>query len=318
MVWMPASTVTWLMAAYRNRVRRRRGPDLALLAVGVAAVSTSGPLIREADAPALSIAAWRNLLATAVLCVVVVAAHRAGVAALDRRQRRLVALAGLFLAAHFATWVPSLELTSVASSVALVCTQPVWAALIARGQGEAVSRRVWTGIALALGGVVLLTGIDLTVSGRALWGDVLALAGGALAAAYVTVGAEVRRDVANPVYTWGCYGVAGLVLATAAFGTGQAMSGYDAHTWWVLIAITVGPQLLGHSVFNRVLPSVGATVVSVAILLEVLGSVLLAWWWFGEVPPAAAVPAGALLLAGLAVVATDRPEVEVDDQVPAL
>jgi drug/metabolite transporter (DMT)-like permease len=306
------------MRPYRNRVRRRRGSDLALLAVGVAAVSTSGPLIREADAPALAIAAWRNLLATAALCVVVAVAHRRAVAELDRRQRRLIGLAGLFLAAHFATWVPSLELTSVASSVALVCTQPVWAALISRGRGEPVTRRVWTGIALALGGVVLLTGIDLTVSGRALWGDVLALAGGALAAAYVTVGAEVRRDVANPVYTWGCYGVAGIALGALAVGSGQAMTGYDGRTWWVLVAITVGPQLLGHSVFNRVLPSVGATVVSVAILLEVLGSVLLAWWWFGEVPPAAAVPAGALLLGGLVVVATDRPEVEVDEQVPAL
>jgi drug/metabolite transporter (DMT)-like permease len=128
----------------------------------------------------------------------------------------------------------------------------------------------------------------------------------------------VRRDVANPVYTWGCYGVAGMALGTLAFGSGQAMTGYDARTWWVLLAITAGPQLLGHSVFNRILPSVGPTVVSVAILLEVLGSVLLAWWWFGEIPPAAAVPAGALLLGGLVVVATDRPEVEVDEQVPAL
>lgn len=286
--------------------------------MGVAAVSTSGPLIREADAPALAIAAWRNLLATAVLLVVVVAAHRRAVADLDRRQRRLIALSGLFLGAHFATWVPSIELTTVASSVALVCTQPVWAALIARARHEPVSRQVWTGIGLALLGVVLLTGVDLTVSGRALWGDVLALAGGALAAAYVTVGAEVRRDVVNPVYTLGCYGVAGIGLGLLAAGSGQALTGYDARTWWILVAITVGPQLLGHSVFNRILPSVGATVVSVAILLEVLGSVLLAWWWFDEVPPAAAVPAGALLLAGLVVVATDRPAVEVDEQVPVL
>jgi drug/metabolite transporter (DMT)-like permease len=247
-----------------------------------------------------------------------VAAHRRAVADLDRRQRRLIALSGLFLGAHFATWVPSIELTTVASSVALVCTQPVWAALIARARHEPVSRQVWTGIGLALLGVVLLTGVDLTVSGRALWGDVLALAGGALAAAYVTVGAEVRRDVVNPVYTLGCYGVAGIGLGLLAAGSGQALTGYDARTWWILVAITVGPQLLGHSVFNRILPSVGATVVSVAILLEVLGSVLLAWWWFDEVPPAAAVPAGALLLAGLVVVATDRPAVEVDEQVPVL
>jgi drug/metabolite transporter (DMT)-like permease len=202
--------------------------------------------------------------------------------------------------------VPSLELTSVASSVALVCTQPVWAAVIARLRGEVVSSRVWAGIGLALAGALLLTGVDLTVSARALAGDALALAGGALAAAYVTVGAEVRREVVNPVYTWGCYGVAGLLLGVAAIGSGQAMGGFDGRTWWVLVAVTAGPQLLGHSVFNRVLPAVGATLVSVAILLEVLGSVLLAWWWFDEVPEPAAFPAGALLLAGLFVVATDR------------
>jgi drug/metabolite transporter (DMT)-like permease len=306
------------MASYRNPVRRHQGSDLALLAVGVAAVSTSGPLIRETDAPAFAIAAWRNLFAAAVLVVVVAVAHRRAVADLDRRQRRLIALAGLFLGAHFATWVPSIELTSVASSVALVCTQPVWAALIARARHEPVSRRAWAGIGLALGGVVLLTGVDVTVSARALWGDLLALAGGALAAAYVVVGAEVRRDVVNPVYTLGCYGVAGIALGLLAAGTGQALGGFDARTWWLLLAITVGPQLLGHSVFNRILPSVGPTVVSVAILLEVLGSVLLAWWWFDEVPPAAAIPAGVLLLAGLVVVATDRPEAEVDAQVPVV
>jgi drug/metabolite transporter (DMT)-like permease len=254
----------------------------------------------------LAIAAWRNLLAAAVLCAVVAVAHRRAAAALDRRQRRLIALSGALLAAHFATWVPSLELTSVASSVALVCTQPVWAALIARARGEVVGRRVWVGIGLALTGVVLLTGVDLSVSGRAVAGDALALAGGALAAAYVTVGAEVRRDVANPLYTWGCYGVAGVLLGAVALGSGQAMGGFDGRTWWILVALTVGPQLLGHSVFNRVLPAVGPTVVSMAILLEVLGSVLLAWWWFDEVPEPAAVPAGVLLLAGLFVVATDR------------
>lgn len=279
-----------------------------LLGVGVLAVSLSGPVIREADAPALAIAAWRNLLAVPVLAVVVLIAHRraAGAVAREPRRRRLVALAGLLLAAHFATWIPSLELTTVASSVALVCTQPVWTAAFARWRGEPVGRATWIGIALAVAGVLLLTGVDLSVSGRALAGDLLALAGGVLAAAYVTVGAEVRRDVANPVYTLGCYAVAGVVAGALAAGSGQAMGGWDGRTWWLLVAVTAGPQLLGHSVFNRVLPLVGPTVVSVAILLEVVGSALLAWWWFDEVPPAAAVPAGALLLAGLAIVATAR------------
>ncbi len=285
----------------------RRG-DLGLLALAVVAVSISGPLIREADAPALAIASWRNLLATVVLAVVVAAAHRRRVADLTTRERRLIALSGLFLAAHFGTWIPSLELTTVASSVALVCTQPVWAAAIARLRGERVTRRAWIGVALATAGVVVLSGVDFAVSGRALAGDALALAGGGFAAAYVFVGGEVRRTVANPVYTLGCYGVAGAALGLLAVGTGQDLTGYDGRTWWVLVALAIGPQLLGHSVFNRVLPSVGSLVVSVSVLLEVIGAALLAWWWFGETPPAAAVPAAALLLGGVFLVVTaERP-----------
>jgi drug/metabolite transporter (DMT)-like permease len=293
-----------------------RRPELALLGLGVVAVSTAAPLIREADAPALAIAAWRNLFAVPVLVVVVLAAHRSSVARTTPRERQLTTVSGLLLGAHFATWVPSLELTTVASSVALVCSQPVWSAVIARLRGRQVSQREWTGIALALAGVLLLTGVDLSVSVRALAGDLLALVGGALAAAYVAVGAEVRQGVANPVYTLGCYGVAGALLGVLALGGGQTMAGFDGHTWVVLLALTAGPQLLGHSVFNRVLPVLGATVVSVAILLEVLGSALLAWVAFGEVPQPAAVPAAVLLLAGLVVVVTDRTvEEEVD---PAL
>lgn len=278
--------------------------DRILLVVGVAAVSTSGPLIREAAAPALAIAAWRNLFAVPVLAVVVLVAHRRAVRALDRPTARLVAVAGALLAAHFATWVPSIELTTVASSVALVCTQPVWVVLVERARGRPVPRRTAVGVGLAVVGVVVLTGVDVQVSARALWGDLLALAGGAFAAGYVLVGAEARRSLPNPVYTLGCYGVAGVLLGALALGGRQAMAGYDARTWWLLVALLVGPQLLGHSVFNRVLPSVGATVVSVAILFEVLGAALLAWWWFGEAPPAGAVPAAALLLAGLYLTVT--------------
>ena len=195
-------------------------------------------------------------------------------------------------------------MTTVASSVALVCTQPIWVVLVERLRGRPVTARTGIGVGVAVVGVVLLTGVDVTVSTRALWGDLLALAGGAFAAGYVLAGAEARRVLPNPVYTLGCYGLAGLLLGALAVADGQAMAGYDSRTWWLLVALMVGPQLLGHSVFNRVLPSVGATVVSVAILLEVLGAALIAWWWFDEVPPAAAIPAAALLLAGLYLTVT--------------
>jgi drug/metabolite transporter (DMT)-like permease len=287
-------------------------PDLALLGVAVVAVSTSAPLIRVADAPTLAIAFWRNALALPVLALLVAVGAREAFRGLDARERRLSAVAGLFLAAHFATWVPSLSFTSVASSVALVATQPVWAALIARRRGVHVAARAWTGIGLAVAGAVVLAGVDLSLSPRALFGDLLALAGGVLAAAYVTVGAEVRRTVPTSVYALLCYAVAAAALLAVCLLGRQQLAGYDAGTWWALVAMVVGPQLLGHTLVNRVLRTTGPTLVSVAILFEIVGSAFIAWLAFDEVPPLTAVPAGILIGAGVVLVVrseADQPAV---------
>ena len=278
--------------------------DLALIGLAVAAVSTSAPLIREASAPALAVAFWRNALAVAVLAPVAILSPRTRSEArgLAPRQRLLAFSAGLLLAAHFATWVPSLSFTTVASSVALVATQPVWAALIARFRGEEIPLQAWAGIAVAVTGAVVLTGVDLAISARALLGDALALAGGVLAAGYVTLGAEVRRSTSTTLYTVVCYSTAAVLLLVACLAGGQAVAGFDGHTWAVLAALTAGPQLLGHSVVNRVLRTTSPTVVSVAILFEIVGATFLAWALFGETPPAGAYPAAVLIAAGVVLV----------------
>ncbi|MGH9188263.1 MAG: DMT family transporter [Acidimicrobiales bacterium] len=283
-------------------IHRPPAGDLALLGVAILAVSTSAPMIREADAPTLAIAFWRNALACLVLWPWVAARQRVELRTLTRSERRRSMLAGLWLAVHFATWVPSLSFTSVASSVALVATQPVWAALLARARGAHVPRQTWVGIAVALTGVVVLSGVDFSLSGRALFGDALALIGGVMAAVYVTIGADVRRTVTTSVYTAVCYSVAAVVLAGICVGGRQPLAGYDGRTWLLLVAMAIGPQLLGHSVINRVLRSTSATVVSVAILFEIVGSAFLAWAWFGEAPPAGAYPAAVLIGAGIVLV----------------
>jgi drug/metabolite transporter (DMT)-like permease len=276
--------------------------DLLLLAVAVAAVSTSAPLIRAAEAPTLAIAFWRTLLAVPVTGLLVVTRDRGRLRELGPADRRRSAMAGLYLAAHFGTWVPSLSFTSVASSVALVSTQPVWAALLARRRGEDVAPAVWRGIGLALAGVVVLTGVDLSIAPRALFGDLLALVGGVLAAFYVSAGADVRRHTTTAVYTTVCYSVAAAALLAVCLGGRQALGGYDGSTWLVLLAITVGPQLLGHTMVNLVLRTISATTASVAILFEILGSALLAWVFFDEVPPLSAIPAGLLIAGGVVLV----------------
>jgi drug/metabolite transporter (DMT)-like permease len=289
----------------RARALGRPPPlDLALLAVALLAVSTSGPIIAATAAPALAIAFWRNALATGVLApyVVVRRRRRAELRRLTRREIGLAVLAGAMLAAHFGTWVPSVTLTSVASSTALVATQPVWAAVLARLRGERIPGLAWAGIAVAVVGAALLAGVDLSVSPRALVGDLLAVAGGAFAALYMTAGAEARRSLSTTTYTTLCYLSCALLLLAVCAASGQALTGYPARAWLLLVALTAGAQLLGHSLFNRVLRTTSATVVSLSILLEVPGAALLAAVFLGQRPPAAAVPAAALLVAGIALV----------------
>lgn len=278
--------------------------DLLLLGVAVVAISTSAPLIRGADAPTLAIAAWRNLLSLPVLGLFVLLRRdlRGAWRSRSERDRRLSLLAGALLAAHFATWIPSLSYTSVASSVALVATQPVWAALIARQRGEQISRRRWIGIGLALAGTLVLTGVDLSISRRALFGDLLAMVGGMLAAAYVTVGADVRRHVTTAVYALACYATAAMLLLALCLGTGQVMTGFDRDTWLAIGGLVVGAQLLGHTLVNFVLRTISPTAVSVAILFEILGATLIARVAFGETPPAGAWPAALLIAVGVVVV----------------
>jgi drug/metabolite transporter (DMT)-like permease len=299
----------------KQGVVRPPNRDVGILVVALLAVSTSGPLIAATVAPALAIAFWRNAMAGAVLTPIVLLRRREELTGLSAREWRLALLAGLLLALHFATWIPALSYTSVASATALVATQPVWSALIAKARGEVVSRQVWLGIAVALSGALLLTGADLQVSGKALLGDGLAVVGGLFAAGYMTAGSEVRRSVSTTTYTALCYSTTALLLLVTCVVGGQALSGYDGRDWLKLIALTAGAQLLGHSLFNVVLKTTSPTVVSLSILFEIPGAAIIAALFVkGQHVPLLGVPAAVLLVCGLALVirASTGPSVPVE------
>jgi drug/metabolite transporter (DMT)-like permease len=285
---------------------RIRAGDIVLMAVGVVGVSMSGPLMAAmVSVPALAIAFWRNAMGTLALAPFA-AMHPAALRALVGRRLLTIGVAALALAVHFACWVGSLKLTSVASATALVSMQAGFVVILASWRGEPVSRRVLAGLMVCLAGVLVVTGVDVTVSHEDLLGDLLALAGGAAAAVYVVAGGVVRQTTNTTVYTFTCYGGCALLLLLACLVGGQSLAGYDPVDWWRLVALTVAAQLLGHSVFNHVLATVTPTVVSLVILLEVPGAALLAAWWLGQSPPSGVYAGLALLLAGLAVVVTAR------------
>jgi drug/metabolite transporter (DMT)-like permease len=211
-------------------------------------------------------------------------------------------LAGVALAAHFATWMPSVQLGSVATATALVATQPVWQGLIAAAQGRRPSAAGWLGIGLAVAGAAWATGADIGVSGKAVLADVLALLGAVAAAVYTALGEQARATLSTTTYTWVCYGTCALALLAVCLIARVDLAGYDPRTWAAILALVAGAQLLGHSMFNYALQHTSATTVSVLVLLEVPGAALLAWAWLGQQPRLATLPGLLLLLAGVAVV----------------
>lgn len=288
-----------------------------LIATGVVAVSFSGPIAASTLAPALAVAFWRNALGAAAGAPFTLLRRRAELRALLRDQRRVLAmavLAGCFLALHFGLWIPSLRLTTVTASTALVTTTPLFTVAAARLSGRHVPRGVLAGVLLALVGVVVITGVDASASPDALKGDLMALAGGAAGAGYVAAGESVRRSVGTASYTLIAYTTCALVLLPVCLATSTPLTGFSARSWVEIVALTLSAQLLGHTLLNRALRTAGATTVSLAVLLEVPGASLVAWAWLGQVPPLAVLPGAALVLAGLAVVVRTQSKAYADSR----
>jgi drug/metabolite transporter (DMT)-like permease len=219
-----------------------------------------------------------------------------------RREGWYCVLSGAALAVHFATWMPSAQLTSVATAAGLVATQPVWQGLIAHAQGRRPPGIVWAGIGVAVVGAILATGADFGGSQRAVAGDLLAIAGGMAAAVYTAIGERARVTISTTTYTTICYGTCALLLLVVCLVGGVRLTGFGASTWLAILGLVVGAQLLGHSLLNYALHRISATMISVLVLLEAPGAALIAWVWLRQLPRSAALPGLALLLAGAAVV----------------
>ena len=274
------------------------------MAIGVVAISTSPILIRVAAMPALALAFWRCLAGAAVLAPF---ARRGRAGGLARGDLALLGPAGVFLAAHFALWNASLALTSVGAATTLVSCTPLFVGIGARFLGEAPGRRTWAGIALATVGAVVI-GVSDALAGpvagaqatgaSGLLGDVLAFAGAAAVAVYLLIGRVMRQRLPVSTYAASVYGTAAAVLLPACLLTGSSLGGYAAGSWLAVAGVVIGPQLLGHTVFNSLLTSVSATVVSVVLLIEPVGATALAWLLFHELPAAGFWVGAPLVLAG--------------------
>ncbi|MDD2310388.1 MAG: DMT family transporter [Desulfuromonadaceae bacterium] len=259
-------------------------PYLAVL-VGVFAVSFSALFVRLTTAPALIIATYRLLFTFLALAPYALYRYRQEIFVLPGKQRALAAASGLCLALHFVTWFTSLRYTSVASSVVLVTTQPVFVVI---GSWiffkERISRLAMMGGALALCGSVIIGAADFQIGRDALIGDLLALAAAVLVSGYLLIGRRLRGGVSLPVYTFYTYGSSAVVLILASLATSTSFAPYPPRDWVLFLALALVCTVVGHTIFNWVLRYVQASIVSVSVLGEPLGAILWASVFLSEYP----------------------------------
>ncbi len=275
-----------------------RGPFLyAAVAVAIIAISFGATLIRLAgDAPVLTIAAWR--LAISFLLLLPILAPRRPLAAMGRPELFLSVGSGFFLSLHFILWIFSLRDTSVASSVVLVSTSPIFVGLGSRFVlRERLSRALILAIGLSVLGAVIIGWGDLRIGGRAVYGDLLALSGAVMASAYFLLGRRVRRTTPLASYILTAYGTAAVFLLAGCLVASQPLSGFPASTYLYLLLLALGPQLVGHSTFNWALRYLSASTVAILTLGEPIGATLIAYLILGEgVTPLKGIGAGIILI----------------------
>ena len=281
------------------------GRDIPLLLGGIIGIGMSGPLIALSAMPILVLIFWRNLGGAILMAPFALRAKQYKSAA-ERRAIGWSALAGFFLALHFIGFFIAMRFTSVAAGVALTALQPIFAAVYIRFLGGHIPTKAWLGMAISFAGVLVITGVDLTISFRAFLGDLAAIACAALSALYVLIGAKAQRIINTSTYTTVCYATCAITALPLLLLVGDPLFDFPQREWLLLIALILGSQILGHTMFNFSLKRVSPTVVSLIVFFEVPIGALFAWWWIDQIPPAGTIPGIIVLLLGCALFVTRR------------
>lgn len=277
-------------------------PNLALL-ISIIAVSTASILIRWTDAPALAIASYRMLLSVAMLMPFFL--RNNGIEKLRKQGIREIinlSLVGVVLAIHFASWITSLSLTSVASSVIFVHIDPIFVAIISHiFFDERITKRTLSGIVISFIGISVIALGDAGVGKSNLTGDALALTGGVMLGLYILGGRFYRKNLDLTTYVTPVYSVAAASLILMSLITGTKLTGFSNSTYGLFFLIALIPMIFGHTLYNWALKYLSAPVVSLSLLGEPVGASILAFFLLGETPNSFTIIGGVITLLGILI-----------------
>ena len=307
-------------------IKEKLSPLIGLF-FGILSVSTASIFIRfaQSEAPSIVIAAIRLSTASILISPIAYFQYRKHLFDITKKELLFLLLSGLFLSVHFATWITSLETTSIASSVVLVTTTPLWVALFSPiFLKEKNNSTIWIGLILALLGsslvafshqcsfsfenLITCNTVGFTFDKTSLLGNSLALIGAWMAAGYMMVGRKVRSTLPVLKYIFFVYAFSAIFLLIMVFISGQTLIGYSGRTYLWMILLGLIPQLLGHSIFNWALGYLPAAFVSIALIGEPIGTILLALLFLQEIPNRLEILGGLFILGGIFLVSFFQPK----------
>ncbi|NOZ13596.1 MAG: DMT family transporter [Acidobacteria bacterium] len=262
---------------------------ILILTTGVISISFSAIFIRFCpNVPAISIALWRMIIASVVL-IAIAAIRKIRFTGIRKKEWIIACIGAMFLTLHFASWITSLKLTSVASSVALVTTNPIFVGIFSwLILKEKQPKELIIGILLSVTGSIILAVGDGGLSGlaitdkNALIGDILALTGAVMGSGYLIAGSIIREKVDTFRYILMVYPLTAVFLFFITIIGQFPLTGFSRIAWLNLIFLALVSQLLGHTAFNWALKHLKASMVAVTILGEPIGAAILAWLFFRE------------------------------------
>jgi len=274
-------------------------PSLALIS-GVLAVSTGAIFAKLAEAPALVIAAYRVGLASLILAPIAWWQARDELLGLEKKDYMLALLSGFFLALHFSAWISSLSYTSVANSVVLVNTNPLWVGILTPViSKDRLTLMTKIGIVISVIGGAIIGAGDFATGGQALWGDFLALLGSICAAVYLLLGRNLRRKLSLIAYVIICYGSAAIILWVLVIALGLQVVGFSSGTYAAFAGMALISQIIGHTSYNWALKWFSASLIAVSLLGEPIGATILAYIIFDETLTWTKLVGGSLILAAI-------------------
>jgi drug/metabolite transporter (DMT)-like permease len=273
-----------------------------VLLTGIAAVSFASILIKLCDAPALVIASYRLAISSLFFLAVAGFKRVNPFSVFSQRDVLLAVISGLFLCLHFSTWITSLKYTSVANSVVLVSTSPIFVAL---GSfiflKEKIFRLQLVGILVTLLGTFILSSSRSGSAENEAVGNGLALMGAVGGAGYFLLGRHLRARVDTLSYVSVVYSSTAVFLILLTMSLNFSFFDYEPRIYGLFVLIALVPQVIGHTSFNFALKHVSAIMVSVATLGEPIGASLLAFLLLGEKITAFQAVGGSLILTGVAL-----------------